>query len=119
VRRDDLAEPAHHVVHQMPAGWDELFPDGAERHWYFDAASSRLVLLESFAAGGRAEGRAGQEALLEYYRFDRFMDNGLLTDADFTPETLWPRAGSGTSAARPPGTAASAKVAQNPDRLSK
>ena len=84
-RHPDLAGTAHRVVYRIPPGYDPALPDGAVRHFYFDAASSRLSLVISYRPG-MAE---SEQSLLEYYLFDRFVPNPGLTDADFDADTLW------------------------------
>lgn len=81
VRRDDLESAAHHVVQEVPPSSGPLFPKGGTRNWFFDVATARLLLVT-------ATDPANQP--LEYYRFDRFIDNDSLSDTDFDPNVLWP-----------------------------
>jgi hypothetical protein len=79
--RDEFAGEVDYLRNDIPPGADKAFPSGGVRHWYFEPSTGRLALMYATEPGG---------GLLEYYLFDRFVPNEGLTDADFTPDLLWP-----------------------------
>ena len=108
-KREEFAVPAHHVVHDIPPGADDAFPDGAVRHWYFHPDSGRLLLMHADDPKGE---------FLEYYLFERFVANPTLDDKDFDPDVLWPSKKSAKRAPRK-GAGPSARTAEAPRQLPK
>lgn len=74
-----LERPGLHVEQAIAP--NKLFPQGAERHWFFDPDSGRLMMLYAVDPKGELE---------EQYTFDRFFRNDSLEDSDFNPDVLWP-----------------------------
>lgn len=80
VKRPEFEEPVEGVVQTLPPKYENMFPAGGQRTWYFDTKSGLPVLINTFDERGRE---------IEYYCHDRIITPANLDSDDFNPDKMW------------------------------